>query len=200
MLRFVFAWPSACSVLAELSAAIPALVHTSLSSAVAAPLTPQPPSITPSSTMGRPPRCPRGETTLACEDIRKPLAYRSDNCSLGHPVIAAAVATPREDRSTSHPAQPSIRLNAISRPSLSQTATLILALSCLARWIAPSMILLDFESVSIETTPATDLFRLARGPRALMSPHDILTLGSLYKCGSAWIRQTNKAAASGQNN
>ena len=50
---------------------------------------------------------------------------------------------------------------------------------------------LDFESVSIETTPATDLFRLARGPRALLSPHDILTLGSLYKCGSAWD-QTNE--------
>ena len=79
MLGFVFAWPSACSVLAELSAAIPALVHSSLSSAVAAPLTPQPPSITPSSTMGRPPRCPRGGTTLAYEDIRKPLVHRSDN-------------------------------------------------------------------------------------------------------------------------
>jgi hypothetical protein len=73
-------------------------------------------------------------------------------------VTAAAVATPREERSTSQPAQPSIRLNTISRPSLSQTATLILALSCLARWIAPSTILLDFESVSIETTPETDRF------------------------------------------
>jgi hypothetical protein len=167
------------------SAAIPALVHSSFSSAVAAPLTPQPPSTTPSSTMGRPPRCPLGGTTLANGEIRNPLMHRSGNWSLGPPIIAAEVATPREDRSTSQPTQPSIRLNAISRPSLSQTATLILALSRLARWIAPLMILSDFKSVSIEVTPESAAFclmRTARSSDAARCPG----LGSFYKCESAW--------------
>ena len=48
------------------------------------------------------------------------------------------------------------------------------------------MIFFDFESVSIEATPETDPFRLARGQRALLAPHDVLTLGSFYKCESAW--------------
>jgi hypothetical protein len=153
------------AMLAELSAAIPALAHSSLSSTVVAPLTPQPPSITPSSTMGSPPRCPRGGMTLPNEEIRNPRLHRSDRRSLGQPIIAAAVATPREDRSTPQPTQPSIRLNAISRPSLSQTATLILALSCLARRTAPSMTFLDFESVSIEgRSSKSGRFSLAATP------------------------------------
>ena len=48
------------------------------------------------------------------------------------------------------------------------------------------MIFLDFASVSIETTPETWPFRLARGPRSLLVPHNVLTLGSFYKCESAW--------------
>jgi hypothetical protein len=75
-----------------------------------------------------------------------------------------------------------------------------LALSCLARWIAPSTIFLDFESVSIEATPEIGPFRLARADSALFWRWAMfLALSPFYKCESAEIWQTNITAVTEQN-
>jgi hypothetical protein len=125
---------------------MPAFAQSSSCSGFGAPLTPQPPWTMPASTTGRPPRRPRGGTTLLDVDNRGP---PSNSRLLGRPVVAAATAFPIEERSTSQPTEPSIWLNAISRPVVSHTATLMLRLSSSARSSAPFMIFRAFERLSM---------------------------------------------------
>src|SRR6266536_4459382 len=129
--------------------AIPARAHSSSCSLVGAPQTPHAPSRASPWIMGRPPRRPSGVTILPpAAPYRRVAIRRSANSSLGRPITAAAIAFPMDPRSTSHLA-PSIRFNAIRRPSTSQTAMLMSTRSSRALAIPPSMIRLASERVSI---------------------------------------------------